>query len=88
MNNAILYALLFFSVSGVIALWVNIWIIHKQVKTLWELLMRCLAEFPQQVAADHTQDACTPLDTMIKATRETVSRVEGREDNASKTDGL
>lgn len=88
MNNAMLYALLFFSVSGVIALWVNIWIIHKQVKTLFELLIRCLAELPQQVAADHTQDACTPLDTMIKATRETVSRVEGREDNASKTDGL
>lgn len=88
MNNAILYALLFFSVSGVIALWVNIWIIHKRVETLWELLMRCLAELYQQVAADHTQDACTPLDTMIKATRETVSRVEGREDNASKTDGL
>lgn len=58
MNNAILYALLLFSVSGVIALWVNIWIIHKQVKTLFELLIRCLAELSQQVAADHTQDAC------------------------------
>ena len=33
MNNAILYALLLFSVSGVIALWVNIWIIViKQMK--------------------------------------------------------
>ena len=58
MNNAILYALLLFSVSGVIALWVNIWIIHKRVETLWELLIRCLAELPQQVAADHTQDTC------------------------------
>lgn len=48
MNNAILYALLFFSVSGVIALWVNIWIIHKRVETLWELLMQCLAELPEK----------------------------------------
>lgn len=84
MNNAILYALLLFSVSGVIALWVNIWFIRKRVEALWELLMRCLAELPQQVATDHTQDAYTPLDTIIKATRETVSRVERGEPHVSR----
>lgn len=55
MSNSVLYALALFAVAGTVMQWVNIWHILNRLDALER--GRWSAELPQQIPAEHAQDA-------------------------------
>lgn len=55
MSNSVLHALVMFAVAGTVAQWFNIWHILNRLDKL-EREHRS-AELPQQIPAEHAQDA-------------------------------